>query len=135
MHPFLILPIALSAVLTVALGYTLVTGGRQADIGKQHPHHVLGANWTIGLTLAVGLSMGVAHWVGALPPANPTVLKVHLGCIVAYMILILVMRFIITGVHHRFIHIGLGCLLAPTYVILAIAGSILLGQAVFAASS
>lgn len=134
MHPFLLVPFALSALLVIALTYTLVLGGRQADDGIARPRHLFGANWTVGLTAAVGASMVAAHYLGALPHVNPTVLKIHLYCIGIYIALVVLMRYVVPGTRFRSAHIALGCVMIPTFAIAAIAGGIMFGQIMTAVS-
>ena len=99
--------------------------------GVQHP--VRGANWTLALTGALVVSLELVLWLGGLPRIEGGALfKVHLCFAVTYVVLILIMRFVITGTYSRGVHVAMCILCTMDFLGMVGTGVVLLVRALLA---
>ena len=131
MYLLLLLPIAILVLLVGAFASTSHHGIRAAlYVEPLSPKHRRRANQTLALTAVLVVSLEVVLWLGALPRIEHGVLfKVHLSLAVAYLAIIIIMRFFLTGKQNRGVHITLGTVCAASFVGMVTTGTILLARA------
>lgn len=129
----LLLPITILVFLVISFVRTAYHGTRAAlRIAPLTPAHRRNANWTLALTGALVVSLEFVLWLGVLPRVEHGIFWWHLPLAITYLVLIVVMRFFITGTYSRSVHSTMGALCTAVFVGMVTTGAILLGQAFFA---